>query len=247
MEISKRGSMHLYAERISEEKGGERKRYCLITKFIKGKDDEGLCVKFSGFMCWSIVRDGKEEILYSRGQYSLNQTDNKNEYSMKIDRLKEQIGTLMSDQLEKWFEDKWLEALIDVLKDQKHGTSVIIMDQGRNQKLDDEDEVMRLCKMNYGTLFAEKVAYRKDNEWDGEQLLSITSIDGALFMNLQGEGLAFGVIVDGIVKKPGNTGKGARYNSITNYVEQKDKGIYLGIIVSEDRMVELTCNLKEKA
>lgn len=236
MEISKRGDVHLYAEKKSEEKDGKKNEYCLITKFVKGKDDKGLYIKFSGFMCWSIVREGKEEIIYSRGQYSLNQTDKKKEYLTKIDKLKEKIGEPIPKELMEWFEKSRLEKLIEILKDQKHGTSVIITDC--------ISEVNRLCKMNYGTLMNSNDMCREGDEWHREQLLSVTSIDGALFIDLKGKCLALGVIVDGKVTKPGDRGKGARYNSITNYVEQKKKGIFLGIIVSEDGMIELTCNLK---
>lgn len=37
-------------------------------------------------------------------------------------------------------------------------------------------------------------------------------------MDIDGECIAFGVIVDGIACEKGNAGRGARYNSIYNYI-----------------------------
>lgn len=258
MEISKEGTIHLLAHKVKEidPKTKEMKdEYCQITKLIKGGDDRGLYVKFSGFLCWSIVSDGKEEIIYNHGQYMLNQSDKKKEYMAKIDGLKNKIeecvekGTLPGSQkdidihteiqklLEEWFASGQLEQLIDALLKQKHGTSVILTDcQG---------EAERLCGMNRGTLLQDnRTMCWNNDEWDKDQLLSITNIDGALFMDLDKTCIAMGVIVDGDAKKKGDVGKGARYNSISNYVEQQEAGIFLGVIVSEDGMVELTCNIK---
>lgn len=237
MEISKRGMVYLHAER----EGEKGKRNCLIKKLVKGEKDKGLYIKFFGYLCWGIVYDGREEIIYERGQYILNSSENKEEYLAKIEILKEKIDVLsMPAKLKKWFDSNRIRNLVEILKEQKHGTAVILTNSSR--------EVERLCRLNRGILIKEDVSiYGDESGWNKEQLLSLTSIDGALFMNLNGRCVAIGVIVDGVAKRKGNNGKGARYNSIVNYVRQKGKkNIYLGIIVSEDGMIELTCNLESE-
>lgn len=73
--------------------------------------------------------------------------------------------------------------------------------------------------------------------------LIITAIDGALLADLSGKCYAIGVIFDGEVKKLGKVERGARYNSVANYVyikkcEEPDSQIF-GVIVSEDKSVEV--------
>ncbi|MBO5474596.1 MAG: hypothetical protein J6A08_12560 [Lachnospiraceae bacterium] len=258
MEISKTGTIHLLAHKVKEidpETRETKDEYCQIMKLMKGRDDRGLYVKFSGFLCWSIVSDGKEEIIYNHGQYILNQSDKKNEYMAKIEGLKNEIEECVKEStlpgnndgieihteitklLEEWFAGGKLERLIEALLKQKHGTSVILTCCRK--------EAERLCDMNRGTLLQDNSTMCWSNEeWDKDKLLGVTNIDGALFMDLDKTCIAMGVIVDGDAKKKGDVGKGARYNSVSNYVEQQETGVFLGIIVSEDGMVELTCNIK---
>lgn len=250
MEISKIGAVHLYAEteEAADEKaqGESGVQYCnRITKLVKAENDKeeekGLYIKFFGFMCWSVFCDGKEEIIYSRGRYQINQSENKKAYMNEIAKLKEKIEKPIPENLKLWFDNKWLENLIEILSKQKHGTSVIITNNYY--------EIKRLCKFNYGTLLknAENIC-NQDGQWMEEQILSITAIDGALVMNWDRKCFAIGVIVDGEVTRPGRTDRGARYNSIANYVLGKDieeDGIFLGIIVSEDGMISLRCNLEK--
>lgn len=231
MEIAKKGSVYLYAD-----KGIEG---CQITKLAKGEGENGSYIKFFGFMCWSIINEGKEEIIYRQGQYELNQSENDREYLVKIKNMRERISGSMPEKLRKWFADGWLEKLIEILRDQKHGTAVILTDC--------LTEADRLCSMNHGiSIKDDQGICRSDSGWIKEQILSITNIDGALFMDFEGKCLALGVIVDGKVESPGDPGKGSRYNSIANYISQKNEGVYLGIIVSEDGMIELVSNLGAK-
>lgn len=233
MEISKEGTVHLFAERQGET------RDCLITKLVKGHAKTGLYIKFFGYLCWGIVCDEKEIVIYEKGRYLLNSSQEVKEYSAKIRKLEEKIGlSSMPEQLQSWFQADILCKLIKVLEKQKHGTAVIITDC--------RYEAERLCKLNRGILIkSNKGICWRDGIWDSKQLLGITSIDGAVLMDLDGNCMAIGVIVDGEAKIEGDTGKGARYNSIVNYVRQKDKReVYLGIIVSEDGMIELICNLE---
>ena len=58
-----------------------------------------------------------------------------------------------------------------------------------------------------------------------------------MFIDSSGKCLAIGVIVDGEAVKKGNVGRGARYNSIANYVKLKQGCV--GIVISEDGMVNV--------
>lgn len=71
-----------------------------------------------------------------------------------------------------------------------------------------------------------------------ELVIHLTSVDGALIVDFNGMCYAVGAILDGEAVKPGNTGRGARYNSAVNYVAWKritsPTEKYLAVIISED-------------
>ena len=230
MEISKRNKVFLYASY-----NNMRHEVCKLVECIernKGENENAIpdvYVKFSGFLHWSIMRDEREVLTYYQGKFTINDTKKDTKYKDDIKKLK-------------GIEHRMVEDLVEVLKEQKHGTSVIISDYADEK----EDEVERLCKVNRGIKISAELKYDKtlstENGWNKERLLGITGIDGALFMDMEGRCLAIGVIVDGKATIKGDVGRGARYNSIRNYVEQKEKGIYIGIVVSEDGMINIVKN-----
>lgn len=69
----------------------------------------------------------------------------------------------------------------------------------------------------------------------------MTSIDGAILLDLQCNCWGIGIILDGNAIVYGNNSRGARYNSVHNYVANKktDGKICIGIIISEDGMVNI--------
>lgn len=210
----------------------------LVEKNTELETETGSYIKFFGYLCWSIVCGGKEKITYEKGRYIINASPEKKEYIAKINNLKRKLPmNSIPGKLKDWFEADRMGRLIEILQKQGHGTAIILTGSDK--------EARRLCKMNRGTLVSKDEGICKDNEeWNIERLLSVTRIDGALFMDLDGTCIAIGVIVDGVAKNKGDTGKGARYNSIVNYIRQKTDGVFLGIIISEDGMVELTCILE---
>ena len=188
-----------------------------------------------------MIHGVREEIIYHHEKFWLNSTKQDKLYLDDIKRVKEKLAekAIHSPQWEKllnsWVGTNQLEDLVKILEKQNHGTIVIVTNC--------ENEAERLCRLNRGTLLnVDKNVSMDCNVWNEEQLLSMTSIDGALFMNLNGQCLAMGVLMDGRATKPGDVGRGARFNSTVNYITQKKKGMYFGIIVSEDGMVNLTCN-----
>lgn len=233
MEISKRDKIFLYAEKQENDE-------FIIKQLVKkkAKKDKGLYIKFSGFMHWSILHNGREEITYYHGKYYLNYSDKNTMYHAEVERLERELPGKYLDQMEEWFGGNKLKDLIRILKKQKHGTSVIITDCKSN--------IETLCQKNRGMLLSDNGSFCKTTggEWDEEQILSVTGIDGAIFMDLGGNCTAIGVLVDGEAMIQGDVGRGARYNSIVNYVKikEKEEGLYIGIIVSEDGMINIVSN-----
>lgn len=229
MEMCKRKEFNLLADSekqiiglVENKKEDENKK--TVKKYIR----------FNGFMDWSILIDGKERICYKRGRFFINSTDSEDIYAMKVQDFRTEYLDA-----KKYIDGDTMyviERLVQILKHQKHGTAVILTN--------DVEEVERLCKAYRGILIQKG---KLENEFDSKRLLSLTEIDGALFMNLNGECLACGIIVDGAAVGIGNPGRGARYNCINSYIEGKkekeDK--YIALIFSEDGGVDFICNYND--
>lgn len=127
-----------------------------------------------------------------------------------------------------------IEKLVEILHKQKHGTVAIVFAEGINAG----EEADRLCKKKRGTRIGESICYDAEKGcWGEEQILAVSGIDGALFIDYHGKCLAIGVIVDGEAVETGNVGRGARYNSIVNYMKLHPGCV--GIVVSEDGMIDV--------
>ena len=74
---------------------------------------------------------------------------------------------------------------------------------------------------------------------------NVTSIDGAILLDVTGTCYSIGVILDGMAMTNGNPERGSRYNSAVRYVEG-NKGKCVAIIISEDGMVDLYPSLKPR-
>lgn len=233
MEISKRNTVHLYAEKSIDDESG--KTVHTVTELVqrKGKQDidsdteagtdKNTYVKFSGFMHWSLFVEGHEIFSYYHGAYQFNASKERYAYLEDINNLKG------FDQAKR----EMVEKLVKILRKQKHGAVAIIFDE----ETDAAAEAKRLCDMKRGTRICETICYDKEEGWNEEQILAVSGIDGALFIDHSGKCQAIGVIVDGKAVKTGDVGRGARYNSIANYMKQK-RGC-VGIVVSEDGMINV--------
>lgn len=233
MEMSKREAMYLLAD----------KNMC-ITAMISA--DQMNCpenfehnnyVCFTGYMQWSICIKGREEVCYKQGKYHINASEGQDIYEMEVEKFKSSEGLRKLEKSATVI--GVVENLVGILKKQRHGTAVILTD--------DEAEAKRLCQVDRGILIKEEDEQcftLSDHKFNEEKILSVTEIDGALFMNLEGKCTAFGVIVDGVATKKGDPGRGARYNSIFNYICQKEKDkTYIALIFSEDGGVDIIDNL----
>lgn len=233
MEISKRNTVHLYAEKSTDAVSG--KAVHTVTELVqrKGKQDidsdteagtdKNTYVKFLGFMHWSLFVEGHEIFSYYHGAYQFNASKERYAYLEDINNLQG------FDRAKR----EMVEKLVKILCKQKHGAVAIIF----NEETDAADEAKRLCDMKRGTRICETICYDKEEGWNEEQILAVSGIDGALFIDHNGKCLAIGVIVDGKAVKTGDVGRGARYNSIANYMKQK-RGC-VGIVVSEDGMINV--------
>lgn len=225
MEISRQGNMYLYAEKSGNKEFAVQEIVCEKNDQKQGTD---LYIKFSGFLHWSVYQGTREEFTYRNGKYELNCTGQDEKYIHDIDKLK-------------GVDTKMLKDLAILLRKQKHGAIAIVSDFN-GQKV---QEIDRLCKMNRAVLLDQELKYQKDGEscgWNEACLLGLSGVDGALFMDLDGNCFAFSVLLDGEAVIKGDVGRGARYNSTVNYVERQREGIYIGIIVSEDGMINVVSN-----
>lgn len=233
MEMSKRKAVYLLASEnlhimgmISfkaeeEEKINQRNRY----------------ISFNGYMRWSIYVAGKEEICYRQGQYYINSSGGRDAYMVEVEKFKQRVIEKAEN-----IPVMMIEELVSILCKQKHGTTVILTDN--------VTEAQRLCEVDRGILIdSDNIQnFKARNKFfDQEKILSVTEIDGALFMDLNGKCTAFGVIVDGKASKRGNSGRGARYNSVYNYIHQKEEDkVYVALIFSEDGGVKIEDNFDER-
>ena len=219
MEISKRNTAYLYAE-----KKGKEKLYT-ISRLVqcRKQTEEDIYVKFSGFMHWSLFEGEREIFSYYHGRYEFNATKEDRSYIKKIEEFRN-------------VDQRMIRELVEILRNQKHGTAAVLFDNNDRAKY----EADRLCQMKRGIRILSNICYDKESGWNEEQILSVTGIDGALFIDHDGKCLAIGVIVDGEITIIGDAGRGARYNSIANYIELNKNCV--GIVISEDGMVNVIQN-----
>lgn len=181
----------------------------------------GCMIKFHGDKYWSLIIDKELIFSYKENQILFTNVNKPDTDLMKI--LKLQFPDLNKQEHER------IEDVVKIACTQKHGTSIIIFK-------DATAESERLCKLGRG-IKIEKVNLYKNFEF----IPHITSIDGAVFMDSNCNCVAIGIIVDGISVTKGDSSRGARYNSIYNYIALKsiENIACLGIIISEDGMTNI--------
>lgn len=180
--------------------------------------------EFRGFLKWTLKKGCVEVVSFDSGQYSYhkNQLDNYNEHLKKLLKCTD-------DQI------KNIHYVVKTIWKQRHGTMLVLFSDP-NQA---DEEAKRLVKMGRG--IGLNIDY-KTNDLSSEQLiLSLTSIDGALFMDVNSIIYGFGIIVDGEAVVKGTAERGARYNSAKNYIENsaRNRIVNVALVVSEDRTVDL--------
>lgn len=85
----------------------------------------------------------------------------------------------------------------------------------------------------------------KPTRLEEQTLLTLTAIDGALLVDLDGHLHAKGVILDGVAGIEGDASRGSRYNSALTYQEFRGRKLpTMIVVVSEDGMVDIIPNLR---
>lgn len=218
--------------KVMEMAGEKGKVYILqpdmiITGIVQDELPQALAVEFKGDAEWILRKDEHEILIYRRGEYLIPVFEPTLEQELnKLDELAD-IG-LSSERLEN------IKEIIGSLRDNSpHGTSIVFME---NEALMREIED-RFSKYRYTI---------KVKEFDlntSEMLRGIAAIDGAILSDLTGKCQAVGTILDGGIVEEGNPGRGARYNSVRNYIQcyknEHPNITCFAVIFSEDGMLNV--------
>lgn len=185
------------------------------NEYFKGNIDHHLSywlIEFMGNGDWKLCTENDTLLVYSRGRFLLDVSQEKAELEDLVKKIKQ------IEHKKEYFLD-----IFKRLQNQKHGALLIIAE-------DAETEAQILCgKFKKGTLI-EKIDFTiKENL---PLLDGIASVDGAVLLDFNGVCYGFSVILDGEAKVDGDAGRGARYNSSVNYIAGKER---YAIIVSEDK------------
>ncbi len=214
--------------------------YIVGAVYEKPIDIQAVEVQFTEHLSWRIIE--KEEILFecSEGKYRIPVLDG--------DEINDEWRAILKNSTEGCpeFTDKkigYIEKIISQFKLQIHGTSIVFMEDNLLVA-----EVERLSR--YKKAYRVKPFPVIENK---KRIWGISAIDGAVVVDIEGQCHLTGAIFDGESIVQGDPGRGARFNSINNYVNwvcdhyQNDK-IYkekcknswcLAVILSEDKSVNL--------
>ncbi|GAB1810775.1 tetratricopeptide repeat protein [Priestia megaterium] len=125
--------------------------------------------------------------------------------------------------------------IVEYATKQKHGTMLVIA----KPKL----AIAEIERLEAQSIKVMKTDLLKQGKKEGSNNIieRITSIDGALYLDIEGYCYAMGVILDGIAEKgKGDTSRGARYNSAIKYYNMDGiKENCVIVIISEDGMVDI--------
>ena len=127
---------------------------------------------------------------------------------------------------------EFIDKIIETAKKQKHGTSIVISEEAK-------EEAERLCSLNRG------IKTTPIDLFENSKIIkAVTSIDGAVLIDENGICYAIGVILDGDAVLTGSAARGARYNSLCNYVKrrrssEKGNNRCFAVIISEDGTTDI--------
>lgn len=178
-------------------------------------------VHFKGIHCWDVSHSNKT-IMRMRYGIPDFETELINERRFLSDAQRIFSGTEPK-------EIQYLLTLAFAVTRQANGALLIISDKAR-------EEASRLSTQCFPV---------KPEKLSVESLLNLSAIDGGVLINQEGIIYAYGVILDGVVKKGGTASRGSRYNSAVTYQEFKGATSQLMlVIVSEDHTVDIIPSLR---
>lgn len=171
-----------------------------------------ICI--SDFMSWNISYNNK--IYFKNGFYKIK-SENYNFYTS--------IQKLFGMDYEIIY-----RIIVETAK-QKHGTIIILSDKNtcisETERLNEKNRCIKIRPVNLSLNIS--------------ILISLTNIDGAVFIDHKGVCYCIGAILDGDASIRGDTSRGARYNSAINYIERrKHFGKNMtAVIISEDETLDI--------
>lgn len=210
-------------------------RAAMCVGVIPERAANGLCpvvVELDGPMKWKFRYQGT--VLFQRvhNGYQIDQSDNQKELQRAIE---ETFG--IDD-----FTSSSLKRTLDRIKS-KHGAAVIIADfeYGKSPRTVARIERLRTDSKAMAVAF-DQAAYQayngcEKNDPDAaiELISSAASMDGAVVVDLQGRIRYVAVILDGLSCTKGDLARGARFNSVNNFVaDLSNTDQVLGVVLSED-------------
>lgn len=200
-----------------------------VTGVIPIREFKGLAIAFKGNAEWSLKNNRQEVLVYREGEYLIPVFELT--WERELDKL-DQLRSDFSGDID------CIKQIIRSVKDNSsHGTSIVFM-EGEALRKEIED---RFATNGY-TIKVEPFSL-KGNDPNQAILRGVSAIDGAILSDLNGQCQAIGTIVDGAFVGPGDPGRGARYNSVRNYVQwyknHHPDTICFAAIISEDGMINV--------
>ena len=192
--------------------------------------------QFNKKMEWDFfVPDGNKNkciLSYRSGKIMLPNFKISNEIKNEV---KEHINNGLKEHI------NYISAIVSRLYNNKeiNGAILIFADEKIIEK-----EQTRLFNKKRGITLSKDLSIADKNTDINANLIRITSIDGAAFINTNTKKcVACGVILDGDVSDIGSSNRGSRYNSTKNYIarfkKEYDKKVFVGVVKSEDGMLNI--------
>ena len=183
------------------------------------KDTDYRKVQFNGHQKWTLFLSQKETLRFSHGKFFFDRGGNQ--------RISDMPKGFILKKYEKVF-----NTLINILTRQKHGALLIITDAAKA-------EVDRLSGFARGYTITPIDFTNTENL---SLIRSLSSVDGAVFIDRHLKCYGAGIILDGVAQRHGSTARGARYNSACCYLDNKNDGPYAAVVFSEDETMDVILN-----
>ena len=175
-----------------------------------------------GHLSWTITYNENKKLSYYNAGYHIH---TRYSHDVEITRSLGNIGEMLTKE-----QSARIEAVIRAASTQSHGTILII-----GVKEDAENETKRLCDARSATGISTINLSEKMH-----LIRYLTSIDGALIMDIDCRCGCIGAILDGDFTTKGNPARGARFNSTVRYVKRRSElgQHFVGIVLSEDGTID---------
>lgn len=210
-----------------------------------GTEENTAQIRFFGTLGWMLYVNNQPILQFRNSNYLYPRNHKHIDDAVKV------FKSVLKHCDEGSYNEKAIKNLLEQIKHLAHGAMIVFTNDAPNEA---PNEARRLCALNRGIMLECLPAEKVD-------LNALSVIDGAILLDLRGCCHAFGVIVDGEAIQKGCTARGARFNSAANYIAWKNgklKGAqgtnsmqingnaaYIGIVHSDDGMVDVFPSLSE--